>query len=230
MAKRPVFIAKKEYPYFEMVEIEFEYFNGFAVSQKQKSIKALHKGFVEIFPDKKVLEVSTKSINELGISLSAFNLKMSVNGKVVSLECVFQGSKKFEKGGPYTDIMELMPWEAKKDKRLKESGELKEFILNGQSFSNEPKDLFYNGIYFKALSEQTECMDKLIAYDAFTDIEFNPKKSLNCQAKALAIATGLIQAGLWDLCLVDRDQFLRIVYRQEQPEKYEQMSLFSIAM
>ena len=49
-------------------------------------------------------------------------------------------------------------------------------------------------------------------------------------AKALAIATGLIQAGLWDLCLVDRDQFLSTVYRQETPEKYEQMSFFSSVM
>ena len=40
------------------------------------------------------------------------------------LECVFQGSKVFENGGPYRDLVLNSPYKAKKAKRLKESGKL----------------------------------------------------------------------------------------------------------
>ena len=97
MAKRPVFIAKHVYPFYEIVEIEFDYFSGFAVSQKQKSIRALHESFMDLFPEKKILDISTKSTENLGISLSAFNMEINNEGKRINLECAFQGSKKFEK-------------------------------------------------------------------------------------------------------------------------------------
>ena len=35
-------------------------------------------------------------------------------------------------------------------------------------------------------------------YNAFTDIEFNPEKSINCQARAAAIYVGIAKAGLLD--------------------------------
>ena len=49
-----------------------------------------------------VLEVSTKSEEKVGQRLSAFNLKVHSAMGVMPLEMAFQGSKVFERGGPYT--------------------------------------------------------------------------------------------------------------------------------
>ena len=50
----------------------------------------------------------------LGVKLSAFNLKL--NG--YTLENIFQSSKVFSNGGPYRDLMNVAPKEAKRDGRL----------------------------------------------------------------------------------------------------------------
>ena len=227
MAKRPVFIAKNSYPYYEIQEVVFDFYSGFAISQKQKSIKSLHEKFMEQNKGIHVLEVSTKSLELLGTKLSAFNLPLCVEGKEISVECIFQASKKFEKGGPYADILNMNSREAKKDLRLKESGKIEAFVFNGQYFENEPKDYFYNWIYIKALYEQKEYLEQVKKYSAFTDIEFNPERSLNCQAKAIAIAIGLLQAGVLEDCMADRERLLEIVYRKPNTV-YEQINLFNM--
>ena len=47
---------------------------GFAPSQKQKNIRALHGAFLAAHPDARVLEISSKSMLENGPALSAFAL------------------------------------------------------------------------------------------------------------------------------------------------------------
>ncbi|MFV0364676.1 MAG: DUF6977 family protein [Suipraeoptans sp.] len=225
MASRPVFIAKNKYPFYEINEVEFDYFPGFATSQKQKSIRSLHDSFTMKNPEKNILEISTKSTKEIGVSLSAFNLSLNVEGERICVECAFQGSKKFENSGPFSDIYKMNPWEVKKDSRLKEGGAIVSFSLNGEVFGNEPKDFFYNWTYIKALYENKEYLEKVKAYSSFTDIEFNPKKSLNCQAKAIAIAIGLMQAGMLEYCMENKENFLKLVYG-EANVMYEQLSLF----
>jgi hypothetical protein len=230
MAKRPVFIAKNVFPYFEIQEMEFQYHSGFAVSQKQKSIKELHTIYAEKCPGKKILEISTKSTEGEGISLSAFNLTVNINGKDIPIECAYQGSKKFENGGPFTDLYSRTPWEAKKDSRLKECGEIKEFILDGEHYCTEPMDFFYNWIYIRELMKNNELIYKLKEYSAFTDIEFNPKKSFNCQAKAVAIAVGLMQAGKLGESVQSKEDFLCVVYGKEKFKVFEQISIFDLLM
>lgn len=229
MAKRPVFIAKGEYPFYEIEDAQFEFHPGFSLSQKQKSVSELHRSFECMHPKTRVLEISTKSASDLGVRLSAFNLPISVNGKDTFIECAFQGSKRFVNGGPYIDIYMNTPWEAKKDIRLRESGELISFVFGDEEFCNDPKDFFYNWIYIKALSEQADLVKKIADYDGFTDIEFNPQKSLNCQAKAIAIAVGLIRAGVFAEAITDKDSFLNNVYGQNKVDRYEQMTLFDVA-
>ena len=225
MATRPVFVAKDSYPFCEVKETEFKFYSGFADSQKKKCIMELHRSFTAGI-NKKVLEVSTKSTEEIGVRLSAFNLPIRLEGAEISLECAFQGSKKFANGGPYTELYHVSSREAKKDERIRNSGELTGFELMGKAFSREPKDYFYNWIYIKALCEKPEYLREVAEYDAFTDIEFNPQKSLNCQAKAAAIAVGLYRAGVLEACMKDENAFLKTVYGIEDTGTYEQMSLF----
>jgi hypothetical protein len=50
MAERSVFIARDEYPFFEEVRVQFDYFQGFALSQKRKSQIGLHQNFSRTYP------------------------------------------------------------------------------------------------------------------------------------------------------------------------------------
>ena len=78
MAQRPVFVPLKKAPFVDVFMPEFSWNGGFATSQKQKNILALHQAFAQRFPDRKVLEISSKSLEKLGTQLSAFHLQKEV--------------------------------------------------------------------------------------------------------------------------------------------------------
>ncbi|MCD8021670.1 MAG: hypothetical protein LUF30_01330 [Lachnospiraceae bacterium] len=198
MVVRPVYVAREKAPFYEMVEVEFEWNGGFAKSQKQKNIRAIHQGFQERMPGKKVLEISSKSMQEYGEALSAFFLQKYVPelGRSIPVECVFQSGKVFRNGGPYKDLMHVTPREAKRDARLKSSGLLDHFTFDGKDFPLIPKTFFYDYIYINALLENEALARAALEYDAFTDVEFNPNVSMNCQAKAAATFVSLSRMGL----------------------------------
>lgn len=52
----------------------------------------------------------------------------------------------------------------------------------------KPSTLFYDYIYIKAVQKTliTDEIQKIADYNYFTDIEFNPTKSINTQAKSVA--------------------------------------------
>ena len=180
MASRPAWHIKDMRVKSE--DFEFKWNGGFAISQKRKNITALHDSIYNKYKEKS-LEVSTKSEVELGNELSAFNLKL--NG--IYLENIFQSSKKYENGGPYLDLLDVEPKDAKRDERHKSSGKLLSFVYDDEEWGLIPKTCFYDYIYFKAVLEKYGLELDLNDYDWFTDIEFNPKKSLNCQARAIVI-------------------------------------------
>lgn len=212
MATRPVYVSIHKAPFVKVYSPEFTWNGGFAVSQKQKNITALHEAFYRKFPKRNVLEISSKSMQELGVKLSAFNLKKYVPAfnKSIPVECVFQGGKVFMNGGPYVDLYEVLPKDAKRDPRLKESGMLLNFYFDGQDFPLNPKTAFYDWIYLNALLENPSLSQELLQYNAFTDIEFNPSKSTNCQAKAAALFVALSKQNLLEQCR-DFDSFYRIL-------------------
>lgn len=202
MAKRPVFFPISRAPYVDVYQSEFTWNGGFAASQKQKNIDALHKAFLARFPGRNPLEISSKSRNPLGVSLSAFHLQKMVPslGISVPVECVFQGGKVFSGGGPFTDLYTVSPREAKRDPRLKERGALRAFYYEGETYPTVPRTAFYDWLYIKALLENPELSRLLMEFDAFTDIEFNPDRSLNCQARAAALFVALSRQGLLEQC------------------------------
>ena len=163
---------------------------GFALSQIQKNIEHLHECYrqLEGRENKRVLEVSTKSSNPLGVQLSAFNLKKYVPSlnKKIPVECIFQAGKVFENGGPYLDLLNVKPYEAKMDNRLKNSGKLIAFEFESKRYPTYPLTEFYDSIYAEALKENKELAKQVLEYDAFTDFMFNQEKSINCQARTCA--------------------------------------------
>lgn len=199
MAQRPVYIPEIDSKLLVKTDmIDFIYHNGFSVSQKQKSIKSLHKEIENKHGFTKVLEVSSKSEHPLGLALSAFNLMIQDKKANLdySVECAFQSSKVFENGGPYVDLLKVTSREAKKDNRIKNSGNLKKFVLYKHEWDLEPSTAFYDWLYINALKANTQYHKELLDYQAFTDIEFNPTKSINCQAYSIAMFCSLTKRGL----------------------------------
>jgi len=195
LAKRPIFLPCKDYPFFRELLIEFEWFSGFAKSQAQKSIASLHQAAIAKGISK-ILEISSKSLDPLGISFSAFNLKITPkNSPGMSVECAFQGSKVFQCGGPYHDLYKVSSIEAKKDPRIRNSGDIVAFNFLGESFPITPVTAFYDWLYITALSQNPKLSKELLNFEAFSDIAFNPQKSLNCQARAAALFVALNMSG-----------------------------------
>lgn len=199
MAQRPIYIPQFENNILVKTEmVEFSYHSGFAVVQKQKSIEELHKSSQERFGLERILEVSSKSKQDLGVALSAFNLMITDKPKkeTYSVECAFQSSKVFENGGPYTDLLNATSRQAKKDERLKNSGKLIGFKFRSTEWQLNPLTAFYDWLYVNALNQNNQFHDELMQYQAFTDIEFNPKKSINCQAYSIAMFVALAKRNL----------------------------------
>ena len=212
MAERPIFVSKPASKQLvEEVFLQLKWHSGFAAVQKEKNIKALHEAAARAgHPN--VLEVSTKSDNPRGQELSAFNLKVR-NERLgeIPLECVFQGSKVFERGGPFVDLYSMGVRSARKDPRLKESGKLVAFEFDGTRWPLEPKTVFYDWLYMGCIYRDRERAQELLQYGGFSDIEFNPARSINCQARSVALFLSLMQRGELSEAANSPSDFLRII-------------------
>lgn len=216
MAYRPVFYGDA-FGYKKHM-IDFEFFTGFSLSQKQKSIKSLHNSIIRNFPGRKILEVSSKSLDEIGRQASAFNLNVILkSGKEFSVEQIFQGSKKFRRGGSQLHLIDQMTSKELKKYigRLHQVDELVSFECFGQIFPLKPQTFFYNWLYINSLHKNQLLANQIINYDTFTDIEFNPNKSKNCQAEACSIYVYLYKSNLLDYALSSKENFLQVVYREQ---------------
>ena len=215
MAKRPVYVADDN-SYIKEFSIMFTWYNGFARIQKQRSIESLHHEFSVHNQNAKILEVSSFSDNELGRSLSAFRLMITMkDGTKVPVECAYQAGKVFENSGPYTDLLSKSPSRAKSDIRMKRSGFIREFRFDGQSFSAKPKSLFYSWLYLHALHEAENLEEQLMEYNSFTDIVYNPQNSLCSQAAICALYVSLKKKNELEKVLSDRNFLSYILLKME---------------
>lgn len=212
MAERPIFVSKPASEQLvEEIFLQLKWHPGFAPVQKEKNIRALHEAAARAgHPN--VLEVSTKSNNPRGQQLSAFNLKVG-NERLgeIPLECVFQGSKVFERGGPFVDLYSMDVRSARKDPRLKESGKLVAFEFDGTRWPLEPKTVFYDWLYVGCIYPDRDRAQELLQYGGFSDIEFNPARSINCQARSVALFLSLMQRGELTEAAKSPAGFLRII-------------------
>lgn len=223
MASRPIFIAYTSSLGVKKINIDFNWFPGMSKVQKQKSIDALHQQANKLNINN-ILEISSKSKLDIGVKLSAFNLSFETkNGVKVSVESAFQGSKVFENGGPYFDLLYKSSREAKKDNRIKESGNLKHFQLLNKIFPIYPRTYFYDWLYINTLNQpdNKNLADEIMKYEAFTDIEFNPEKSINCQAYSAALYVSLRLNDKLEFALASQENFLQILKKsyEQKDEK-----------
>ncbi|NDV01209.1 DarT1-associated NADAR antitoxin family protein [Pseudoroseicyclus tamaricis] len=212
MATRPAFFSATEPPLVRAEPVDFQWHAGMAKVRKQMCIRSLHEAIRQDRPEARVLEVSSASETELGVSLSAFNLTFtSRSGAEIAVECAFQGAKVFEQGGPYTDLLTGSPLDAKRDPRLKSSGRLTGFRWRDRDWPLEPLTAFYDWIYLNALHRRPSLAEAALAYDTFTDIAFNPAKSINCQAGAVALYVALRRSGQLETALTSAEGYLALI-------------------
>lgn len=207
MAQRPVFIASKPEPLraFEFgglvceVYVEFAWAPGFAPTQKRKNVRALHEAAQREVAPGAILEASSKSGEALGRALSAFSLTTNADvARGATVEALYQGSKVFSNGGPFVDIYQRTAREAKSDGRLNQSGTLRCFQFEARQWSLDAPVSFYDWLYVRTLAEHRVILEAACEFNAFTDIEFNPKKSRNTQARSCALAVALVRSSLLD--------------------------------
>ena len=212
MAERPVFVPAPDNP--ELVRevfVSLRWNSGFAPMQKEKNIRALHEA-AAVVGIRNILEVSTKSENKRGQHLSAFYLRvMDQRLGEMPLESAFQGSKVFEHGGPFIDLYRVDARTAKRDARLKASGRLIAFEFANFRWPLEPKTAFYDFLYARCVYPHRDWAVKLFDYGGFTDIEFNPFKSINCQARSIALFLSLLKRGDLDEAASSPAAFLNVL-------------------
>lgn len=164
MAVRPIFISTGdiEKPFITK-DISFNWIKGMSYSQKCKRRDSLALEISKLYDIKRWLEISTKSDKEIGVKLSALNLLLNTSTGTDSVENIYQNSKVFE------------------------DNKIVNFKYNDCVFENEPTGMFYDYIYMYAILQNHNLIKDFTCYDYFSDIEFNPKKSINTQARAAAI-------------------------------------------
>jgi len=234
MAERPIFIpAPDSSELVKELPMRLVWNSGFAPVQKKKNIVALHASAARAGYSP-LLEISTKSEEKVGQRLSAFNLKVhSQMLGTMPLELAFQGSKVFKRGGPYTDLYKAVDVrDAKRDLRLKESAPLESFTFEGFVFPLEPKTVFYDWLYVASLYEHRAWLrDHIFHYAGFTDIKFNPERSINWQARSCALLVTLMKNDWLDEAVSSPGAFIRLLlskdYRPDHAGKIAQEAMFA---
>lgn len=213
MASRPVFFpVLSGAPGVRMEQVQFVWSPGLAPSQKRKNVEALHQAVGNRFPGQAPLEASSKSPTRLGAALSAFSLGLrSVrSGAHVCVESLYQCSKVFADAGPFPHGYGLPAMEARTLVASHSGQPLTGFCLHGVPWPLTPARAFYDWLYCQALHRNPQLVAALSAYACFTDIEFNPARSVNCQAYAIALYRSLAVCGALREALSGKDAFLRL--------------------
>ena len=201
-------------------EITFHWFSGFSKEQKNRSIHSFLDTTAQQFniDRNKILEICKLSPNSLGQQLSAFNLLLTLKNNqnqaiTANVERFFQGAKVFgkkddifsdDKIGAFEEIIIDKSLHPKRYQPLAnvlnevKNGKLQmiAFQLFGQDYPLNPKNFFYDYLYITALIQNKKLSEQLLAYEYFSDIEFNPKKAINCQAKSAAIYVSMLKKGI----------------------------------
>jgi hypothetical protein len=212
MAIGSVFIPVDHEPYYDWVLIEYPD-AGYPRADANTNMhsKALHEEYRQRYnSNARILEIS-RCAEAPGNLLSTKYAKMQYEftkpykrKRTVYIETVYHGSKCFEHGGPFEDLISSFktPYTARNDKRLKENGRLNSFHFNEKFYPAYPAaSAFFDWLYISALQSNSSICDiapLLFEYDAFTSYEFNAKTQMCivCPARVAAMYVGMTKAGV----------------------------------
>ncbi len=200
-ASRPIFIpVPGTSQLVSEVSLQFEWSMGMARTQKQKSVQSFHavankNGYSN------PLEISTYSLQSIGVQLSAYNLLFKSSKSCGTVEELYQKSKVLNK----TNESVLTDG----DEKLKGRQPL-HFIFEDYKWPLKPLSGFYDWLYINALHQNKDLANRVLEFNAFTDIAYNPKKSLSTQARSVALYVALMQLGKIEQ-IKDPKEFLELL-------------------
>ena len=115
--------------------------------------------------------------------------------------------------------MDLDPFQAKRSVRDLASGEIIAFKFLGRNYPTEPKNAFYDWLYIRAIAPHEEWVKRNLNYAAYSDIEFTPNKSINCQARAVAEFHALSMRGSAADSAAEFDSFRTLLLWAEKEDR-----------
>ena len=173
------------------MHLDFEWHAGTAIQQRRRSSKALRNAMYSAGVRARTLEVSSASDKELGIKLSAFNLKIlnEETGAMNTLECLYHGTKRYQSGDrPVhlfgTDSLVAKKYEAPSSWGYKDGFEYKGVHYKGAGVG---ASLYYNWLYIYALATYNkELATEILSggYVVFTDVQAKFLPQAVCQAQS----------------------------------------------
>lgn len=217
MATRTICFPISGYPYCREQPVTFTWIKG----SKRQNIRAVHDAVHITDPDVSILEISSASVQPEGEAVSSLRLLLHLDSVAqdVPISTVFEAAKVFEHGGPFADLLTCEPPKVHKDTRLRTSGELLRYSLEGNEYPTEPyMDSFFEWLYCRALKQFPEKAAKLSRYNAFSDIAAaaDSKKYYGDSSRAAAIYVGLAAAGKLS-CIDSYELFIDEVYTEPKP-------------
>ena len=136
MAFGAVFIPKLQEPYYDFILVEYTPTGSRGRTKTIADGQKLHDAYrTQHDPNAHILEIS-RMAERPGVLFSTACARMKYlftdiykRERNVYIETVYHGSKCFESGGPFEDIIASFktPYSARTDYRLKESGRLKNY-------------------------------------------------------------------------------------------------------
>lgn len=220
MAVRKVYLSLAEYPYAKEISVTFPWSNG----SKHQNIQAILDTFHDVYPEVPALEVSLASSQPEGVAAAAMKLPLHLEelGQDVPVGIVYEASKVFENGGPYTDLLQCSRQKVQKDARLQQSGRCTGYRLEGAEFSAEPHPYaFFNWLYGCALRQAPEKAEGVLKFGAFSDLNLGSSKmDRNSPARAAAVYAGLAAAGKL-ACLDSYEAFVAETCTEPAPKAAE---------
>ena len=175
-----------------------------------ENVVALYEEIERADPAAKVLEISRGSPQSLGASLSAFNLRMDLDGARCAVESVFLASQVFPGGtGPFPKLCSQDAC----DVALfvgEEAGArpVVAFELGGERWNAESRTAFFFNLYLKALRDNPGLADRLMEYGAFTDTGSSPENRIASPAAAAALYVSLRRRNMLEWAMLSRENFL----------------------
>ena len=154
---------------------------------KHESLKSLHQNFNRHFKDHKILDVSEDSNDSLGMALSRDYLR-DKEGRLVSH--IFEGGRLCIEGGKITGLK-----------------------IEDKLFPAKPWTLTKYWFWFNAVYHQKELLERVLEYDAFSDINMlTAKRTFGLPAEAAALMVTVNRLGYLDAVMEDIESFAKGCY------------------
>ena len=211
MAFGAVFIPTLQEPYYDFILIEYTPSGSLGRDKTRYDSKILQDEYRKKYnADANILEIS-RFANKPGDILSTKCARIVYQytypykyEKRVCIESVFHGSKCFENGGPFVDLIRpsISSHSSRYDKRLQSSGKLLNYHFYDRTYPAYPAtSAFYDWLYISALQGNSNICDLasvLFEYDGFTDMDYNPNNQMCivCPARVAAMYVGMTKAGV----------------------------------